>query len=450
MEIAPKSSPTLEDIVGLEYTKLGFFGEVKKNMAKLEAINRKLERKQRKLEAIFDGISDVMAIISTNFTIISVNRLFFNSFGPNQPRGHFCYKVFKKRDTPCTDCPVVISRETNSVCRETLDFDIENKRHHFEVTVSPLRDSRNRPLMFLLLLRDVTEATEYQTKYNNSQKMAAVGALAAGVAHEINNPLTSISGFTEGLKRRLPLLKQHLLRSHGEKEKKEGVSALQNTKQLIDTEHIKCKKELLEDFTEYIDTILSECNRCRDIVQSLLTFSPRKKIDFTALNLKRLVIDVMNLLRYRFKQNPRVDITLDAKKDLPTVMGNAAELKQVILNLICNALDAVNERGAVHLDLSRRGDDVAFTVQDNGSGISPENLELLFDPFFTTKPIGQGMGIGLSTCYNIIQQHHGEITVESKKEIGTTFTVLLPHLYPHPKSAPSRPDGYGDRHHARG
>lgn len=448
MTLLTKPSPTLEDIVGLEYTKLGFFGEVKKKMAQLQAINHALERKQRKLEAIIDGISDVMAIISTNFTIISVNRLFFNFFGPDQPKGNFCHNVFRKQNTPCSDCPVIIARETNTVRRETRIFDIDDRRHHFEVTVSPLRDSKNRPLMFLLLMRDVTEANEYQTKYNNAQKMAAVGALAAGVAHEINNPLTSISGFTEGLKRRLPLLEKSLIGPCGTTPiGNKDASPLEEVP--TDTDVIKSRRELLEDFTEYIDTILSECNRCRDIVQGLLTFSPRKKIDFTALNLKRLVTDVLNLLRYRFKQNPGVTITLNARKDLPPVMGNAAELKQVILNLICNALDAVNEQGDIRIFLSPKVNDIALVVQDNGSGISPENLELLFDPFFTTKPIGQGMGIGLSTCYNIIQQHHGEITVESQKDMGTTFTILLPHRYPNPKPAPSPPDGHGERRHAK-
>ena len=396
-----KKPTTLEDIIGLEYTKLGFFGEVKKNMAKLQTTNRRLERKQRKLEAIFDGISDVMLIISTNFTIISVNQLFYSFFDHESPQGHFCYEILRQREHPCSGCPLVMSRQTNKVCRKNLFYDIGSNHHQFDVTVSPLRNARQHPFRFLLLMRDVTREKEYQSKYNHSKKMAAVGALAAGVAHEINNPLTSISGFTKGLQRRLPRLK----------------SALPDTDD---------NRALMADFTEYIDTILAECDRCRDIVQGLLTFSPRKKVDFTPLSLKEQITGVLKLLHHRFKENPQVTITLKAEKKLPHIMGNAAELKQVILNLICNALDAVNEKGSLQLFLAQEENRVIFSIKDDGYGIAPENMDRLFDPFFTTKPIGKGIGIGLSTCYNIIKQHHGEILVESKLNEGATFTVALP------------------------
>lgn len=392
---------TLEDIIGLEYTKLGFFGEVKKNMAKVQATNRQLERKQRKLQAIFDGISDVMVIISFNFTIISVNEPFFTFFKHTNPRGNFCYDVLKKRDCPCVECPISKSRATNKVCRKMMAFDIEEKHYQFDVTVSPLLDAQKKAFRFLVLMRDVTREKEYQSKYNYSKKMATVGALAAGVAHEINNPLTSISGFTKGLQRRLPIL----------------------DKTLPDTED---NHALMADFTEYIDTILTECDRCRDIVQGLLTFSPRKKVDFTPLNLKRIVTGVLRLLHHRFKENPRVKITLKADKNIPHIMGNVAELKQVIINLICNGLDAVNGKGYLQLSISQKEEEIIFAIKDDGYGIDPENMDQLFDPFFTTKPIGQGIGIGLSTCYNIIHQHHGEILVKSKENEGTTFTVALP------------------------
>lgn len=417
---------TLDDIIGLEYTKLGFFGEVKKNMAKLQVTNLKLERKQRKLEAIFDGISDLMTIISSNFTIISANQLFSTFFGHEHPVGHFCYEIIKKQDKPCLNCPIVKARESNMVCRETIFLDIKSKHLQFDVTVSPLKNSRKRPFHFLLLMRDVTEVKEYQSKYNYAKKMATVGTLAAGVAHEINNPLTSISGFTEGLKRRLPMLEQTL----------------------SDTEE---NRALMEDFTEYIDTILAECNRCRDIVQGLLTFSPRKKVAFMLLNLKQLIIDVLKLLHYRFKQNPSVSITFKSEKALPPIMGNAAELKQVVLNLICNALDAVSENGTgtLQLFLTKEENGVVFSIQDNGCGIEPENMDRIFDPFFTTKPVGQGIGIGLATCYNIIHQHNGDISVKNRKSGGTIFTVTLPcqeqsggsvKIFSDFSSEPSHPD----------
>ncbi|CCK80969.1 two-component system sensor histidine kinase NtrB [Desulfobacula toluolica] len=393
---------TLEDIVGLEYTKLGFFGEVKNKVAELQAANLKLERKQRKLQAILDGISDVMAIMSSNFTIISVNGLFSEIFKCENPEGQLCYEILKNRKTPCPECPIMTAKKTGKVCRQLLVYPIKNKKHQFEVSVSPMEDSNKKIFRFLFLMRDVTREKEFQEKYYYSKKMATVGVLAAGVAHEINNPLTSISGFSEGLKRRLPKLARCM-------------------------EDDPESQELMEDFNEYIGTIINECNRCRDIVKNLLTFSPRKRIDFTPVNLKNLVTDVLKLLCYRLKQNHLLKIELKFDPGIQMVRGNAAELKQVLLNIICNAIDAVENEGRLQIYTATESRWVTLSVKDNGCGIAQENMDRLFDPFFTTKPVDKGTGIGLSTCYNIIKQHKGEISVTSKESMGSIFKIKFPN-----------------------
>ncbi len=392
---------TLEDIIGLESTKLGFFGEVKNKVVELQTTNLKLERKQRQLQAILDGISDVMVIVSLNFTIISVNRLFSEIFKSASPEGHFCYEVFNNQTRPCPDCPIITARKTARVCRKNLVYQIDNKNHQFEVAVSPMLDSNKRTFRFLLLMRDVTREKEYQEQYQYSKKMATVGLLAAGVAHEINNPLTSISGFSEGLKRRLPKL-ESCLESNPE----------------------EC--ELMADFNEYIETIIAECNRCHDIVKSLLTFSPRKKIVFVPVDLKDLINDVLTLLRYRLKNFPLLKIELTFNPEVPKVQGNAAELKQVMLNIICNALDAIDPDGRIQICAKKERRWVTLSVKDNGCGITAEKMDRIFDPFFTTKPVDKGTGIGLSTCYNIIKQHRGEIIVNSRENLGSVFKIKLP------------------------
>ncbi len=393
---------TLEDIVGLEDTKLGFFGEVKNKVVELQATNLKLERKQRQVQAILDGISDVMAIMSLNFTIISVNRLFSEVFNCKNPEGRLCYEIFKKQTSPCPDCPIITARKTGKVCRKLLVYQIDKNNHQFEVSVSPMEDANKKIFRFLFLMRDVTREKEYQAKYYHSKKMATVGLLAAGVAHEINNPLTSISGFSEGLKRRLPKLRRCL-------------------------EDDFENRELMADFDEYIGTIITECNRCRDIVKNLLTFSPRKKIDFIPVNLKQLITDVLKLLCYRLKQNPLLKIKLEFDPDIPSIQGSAAELKQVMLNIICNAIDAVENHGRLEISTGKEDHWVTLSVKDNGCGIAPEHMDRLFDPFFTTKPVDKGTGIGLSTCYNIIKQHNGEILVNSKETLGSVFKIKFPN-----------------------
>ena len=396
-----KPVTTLEDIIGLEHPKLGFFGELRKRNAELKDSNLELERQQREIQAILDGITDVMAVVSFNFTMLSVNHVFSETFKTEDPRGDACHRVFRNRSEPCPDCPMVIARETNEVCRRLHIFSLGGKNHQFEITASPIRWSNGRSYRFLLLMRDVTREKEYQARYYQTEKMATIGVLAAGVAHEINNPLTAMNGFSKGLKRRLPRLEACL---------KQGRES----------------RELLADFHEYLDTILGEGERCRDIVQDLLTFSPRREKVFAPVDLKCLVIEVLKLLRYQLHEHSSRVICLALGASVSPVLGVGSELKQVLLNLILNALAAVREKGHITIATQEIEGWVRLTVSDTGCGIPLEHIDKLFDPFFTTKPVGQGTGIGLSTCYNIIRQHKGEIGVESIENMGTTFYVKLP------------------------
>ena len=392
---------TIDDIIGLEYTKLGFFPEAKNKMAQLRAANLRLERKSQELQAILDGISDAMVILSPNFTIISVNRLFLQIFDCDQPEGKTCYEILKNRTTPCLDCPVLKSQANREVCRQTLIYNIKDKKRQYEVSVSPMTDTHGKIFRFIVLMRDVTREKAFQESYYYSTKMATVGLLAAGVAHEINNPLTSIHGFSEGLKRRLPKLKACLGNNPG-------------------------TEELAADFDEYIDTIITESNRCRDIVKNLLTFSPRKRIDFSRVDLKDMVTDVIKLLHFRIKQETGVAIEMDIPADIPKIHGNAPEIKQVLLNIICNAIDAVEGQGRLNICVKVKEKRLVVSVRDNGYGIAEQDIERIFDPFFTTKPLGKGMGIGLFTCYNIIQQHQGKIRVDSELGKGSVFHICFP------------------------
>jgi two-component system, NtrC family, sensor kinase len=392
----------LEDLIGLEYTKLGFFKEVQIKISELRASNLEVERKRLEIQAILDGITDVMAVVSLEFQIVSVNHVFFDFFEHRSPTGHFCYEVFRKQDRPCSPCPLVTAREENRVCRQMFICHLKGKNRQFEITASPLRDFRGKPFNILILKRDVTLEKEYQAKYYQAEKMATIGVLAAGVAHEVNNPLTAVSGFAEGLRRRLPRLKEKLGQTPSD-------------------------RELWEDFQEYVETILTECNRCRDIVQSLLTFSPRKYSEFSPVNLNALIREVLKLLRYQLKNHPPERIVLELDQNIPDVRGIAAELKQVVLNLILNALDAIREKGNIVIRTYKSDKRwIVLSVKDSGCGISPEHLNKLFEPFFTTKPVGKGTGIGLSTCYNIIRQHEGEIVVSSEQGKGSVFDVRLP------------------------
>jgi hypothetical protein len=397
----------IEDLIGMGHTKLGFFKEVQVKIGELQKSNLKLEGKRRQVQAILDGIADIVAVVAPDYRIRTINDSFYTVYETTEPLNDYCYKIFRQRDEPCPACPLREALQLNRVCRQNAIITINGRNRHFEITASPLRNSQGEPGDIILVKRDVTLEKEYQEKYYHAEKMATIGLLAAGVAHEINNPLAAIKGFAQGLQRRLPQLEQ-----------------------LVEDETLK------KDYREYLEIIHKECRRCAEIVQSLLTFSPRKSLEFYRVDLNKLVENVMRLLHHRLKQLPPDIITLALAQDLPAIQGNPAELEQVILNLVLNALDAVEATTAGEIVLRTRSRDDAWViveVTDNGVGIETENMNKLFEPFFTTKPLGQGIGIGLSTCYHILQAHGGDITVDSAPGKGAVFTAKLPQ-YDHTKT----------------
>ncbi len=394
-----KDKPSIEDLVGIGHTKLGFFKELQIKIGELRKSYRDLEREQQQVQAILDGITDVVAVISPDYRIRSVNNSFFDMFPNRDPTDAICHEVFRNRADPCEACVLREALQTNEVRRQSAIFPVEGVNRQFEITASPLRSPEGLPTDILVVKRDVTLEKEFQAKYYHAEKMATIGLLAAGVAHEINNPLTSVQGFAEGLQRRMTSLERY-----------------------IEDVHLK------NDFDEYLDIILRECRRCSDIVQSLLTFSPRKQAEFSRVGLNQLVRNVLRILHHQLKNYPKHLVQLRLDPDLPEIKGLPAELEQVILNLILNALDAVGETGDITIRTRSEPNDrwIVLEVEDNGSGIPDEHMPKLFEPFFTTKPVGKGIGIGLSTCYHIIRAHNGEILVDSSPGRGSLFAVKLP------------------------
>ncbi len=391
-------TPSLMDIVGPEYTKLGFFRDVQEKMAQLQAYTEELERKKQEIQSILDGISDVLAVISPDLRIQYVNPVFFRYFDDPQPQGKRCHDVFRRSPEPCVGCPVQTTLATGKPDRVTYLDRRGDSTIHFELVTAPIRDPHGTTCGVLLTKRDVTLEKEYQAKYTQAEKMATIGMLAAGVAHEINNPLASISGFAEALGRRLPQLRQRL----GEAD------------------------PLVTDLTEYIGIIVEECSRCRDIVLGLLSFSRQRACTGQRLDLVQLVRDTLKILSHKIKEEPGVQLVQDLAPLRLPIAGDPSELKQVLVNLVLNAFDAVRPKGTITVRAYAEGAHAILAVEDDGHGIPPGIMDKLFLPFFTTKTQGHSIGIGLSICYGIIQQHGGEITVCSEPGHGAVFRVRLP------------------------
>ena len=246
----------------------------------------------------------------------------------------------------------------------------------------------------LVVLEDVTGRVRLEEQLQQREKLSSIGLLAAGVAHEINTPLTGVSSYTQML---LGMLAE------------------------TDPKHALLQK------------IHRQTDRATGIVNNLLNFSRTGgATDFAEVNLARVLDDTLQLLEPQLRQN-RVEIAREYAADLPRVYGNAGKLQQVFTNLLLNARDAIPDGGRITLRAVASDDRDALTVEveDNGIGIAPENVARIYDPFFTTKGVGRGTGLGLAVSYGIVQEHSGHIAVESVPGRGTTFRIFLPTAAAH-------------------
>ncbi len=228
-----------------------------------------------------------------------------------------------------------------------------------------------------------------------SQKLAAVGELSAGIAHEINNPIAIIAQETEWA--------QHLV---GEAEK-------------------ACPGAEFTEVRDSLREIRAQVDRCKNITHKLLDFARKRAPVLQEVDVAKLVDDMARLVD---KEASYKNVTLvrTLPPDLPKLRTDPPLLRQVVLNLLNNALQAVEPGGRIEAAARAEGDTLEILISDNGCGIPPENMEKLFNPFFTTKPPGQGTGLGLSLCHNLVEGMKGQICVESVVGRGSTFTVRLP------------------------
>lgn len=390
---------TLEDLVGIEHCKLGFYQELQQKVEQLKGSNLELEKKRKEIQALLDGITDLMVVLNEDLTIQRVNHVFTEWFPGIDPIGRRCYEIFRGRQCRCEECPALRALDRDQIVKDLCIYKVQGEFRHYEIIASPLKTSPTGERQVLLFKRDVTLEKEFQAQFYQAEKMATVGTLAAGVAHEINNPLTAILGFAQGLQRRNAKLK--------------GV---------ID-------EELHADFKEYTETIIKECLRCRDIVQTLLTFSRPTAASLGHVDLNQCVTDTLFILKHHFKDQHELTVKTELQDRLPPILGDESQLKQVIINLLTNAFDATRMGGQILIrTCTEDHNGVALIIEDNGCGIPLDVKDKLFEPFFTTKPVGKGIGIGLSTCYSIVNNHHGEISVTSAVGKGSAFRVFLPGI----------------------
>jgi two-component system NtrC family sensor kinase len=258
----------------------------------------------------------------------------------------------------------------------------------FSANLSPMRDEQGIVTSIVVVLTDITDSAVLRDKLVHAEKMAAVGQLVSGVAHEVNNPLTAILGFADLL--------------------------MENP-------------EMPETARKDLRIILQEAQRTKQIVQNLLSFARQMPPQRIAVQLNLILRRTIQLRSYDFTSHG-IEIVEHFDEHLPEVMGDAHQLQQVFLNILNNAYDAVHEVGRparIEIMSTKAGESVEVSFRDNGSGIT--HADKIFDPFFTTKEVGKGTGLGLSICYGIVKEHGGEILCHNNLGgQGATFIVRLP------------------------
>jgi len=266
------------------------------------------------------------------------------------------------------------------------------QRRDLERISRPVLDSREQPTGWLEIYTDVTDYRQIQSKMLQTEKMAALGEIVSGIAHELNNPLTSIMGYAQ------------LLLGHG-----------------------LAGPQLAEARNVY-----QEADRARRIVKNLLYFARENKPERSAVDLNEIVERTLALRGYELKVE-NIQVQCDLAPGLPKTMADPYQLQQVVLNLLVNAEQALTEKGReghiqvrTHHLKNETGSRISLEVSDDGPGISPEIAPRIFDPFFTTKAPGIGTGLGLSIVYGIVRQHEGDVTFEGQPGRGARFLVELP------------------------
>jgi two-component system NtrC family sensor kinase len=291
-----------------------------------------------------------------------------------------------------------LSSQKRTTGRELTVEHAASGRRYLTAIAAPLANSPEGSAA-VVVLRDVTEERLMQERLLQSEKMVSVGQLVSGVAHELNNPLTGIMGFSQLL----------------------------------------LARDLDEATRRDIDTIYAEAERAAKIVQNLLSFARRRRADKEIVNLNVLLERVLELRNYDLRVK-NIDVELDLDPKLPETMVDANQIQQVFLNVVINAEQAMlaeQDVGKLTVQTRKEGNNIRVTFHDTGPGMDAETLRRIFDPFFTTKDTGEGTGLGLTICYGIIEAHGGRIWAESQPGRGSTFTIDLPILQG--RESPVRP-----------
>lgn len=363
------------------------------------SINQAKEEHRKFTETVLDALPVSLYVIDKDYRIVTWNKnreIGMQGVPREEVIGRNVFEVLTKY--PQSELSQEFERafRTGKIERiEQRTTDSTGASKHWLVSKIPMRDSDTGEVTHVITVgEDVTVRVEAIHAIGRAEKLAAVGRLASGVVHEINNPLATISACAEALETRV-------------------------------TEGVFDVSPEVEDLREYLSLIRSEAFRCKTITNGLLDFSRVRAGNRTPIDMGLTVKSSARLIAHQ-KRGDNIEIKLEVDENLPRVNADEGQMQQAVIALSTNAIDAMPGGGTLTLRASAQNGRVVVEVQDTGHGIAPEDLPKVFEPFFTTKEIGKGTGLGLAVCYGIVTEHGGRLAVRSNVGVGTTFTMYLP------------------------
>ncbi len=370
------------------------------------SISLATEEQRRFTEAIIDTLPLSLYAVDRDYRIVAWNRnreLGGQGIPRDDALGRNIFEVLTRQRRDVLEAEFKRAFENGEIERfEQETADPNGASQHWLISKIPMRDENGAVTHVITLGEDISARVEANRAIGRAEKLAAVGRLAAGVVHEINNPLATIAACAEALESRV----------------EEGVFG-------ASTE--------VDDLREYLGLIRSEAFRCKSITNGLLDFSRTRASQQMPVSVSDVVDSAARLLSHQ-RRGESVEIRVEAEKDVALISGDEGQLQQAVIALSTNAIDAMPNGGRLTLRTRNDEGSVMVEVSDTGVGIAPEYLTRIFDPFFTTKEVGHGTGLGLAVCYGIVTEHGGRLDVQSTVGVGTTFTISLP-------AARTAPDG---------
>jgi len=350
-----------------------------------------VSRSQKEWETTFDAMQDCVSVHDTSGKVIRANVALARRLKTRPPKviGKYCSELYSTAGPDGPPCGHTESLQSEGLIVEEVE--LPEMGGTFQVSVGPWYDKNNRLAGSIHVAKDISNEKLLQQQLIQSEKLSAIGELISGIAHELNNPLTGVMGYSQ------------LLQMRG---------------------------DLDERARDSLVKINNLATRCQKIVQNLLSFARKQKPERTLTSVNEILDRTVELRSYELQVN-NIEILLELDPHLPRTIADAHQLQQVFLNVITNAEQAMLEaKGRGRLTIRTRSDSargrVIIEIADDGPGIPEQHLTRIFDPFFTTKEVGKGTGLGLSLSYGIIKEHAGNIYARSRLGEGSTFVIELP------------------------